>query len=71
MSAGHNVIQSHSINSLEHEEELAPPIASRPERTKSIVSVAYHIPVKLISNKKLFLTLTSLPSILVRLMNLQ
>lgn len=38
---GHNLIQSHSVHSSEHEEEIAPPIASRPERTKSIVSILF------------------------------
>lgn len=40
---GHNnKIQSQSVHSSEHEEEkeIAPPIASRPERTKSIVSIS-------------------------------
>lgn len=35
----HNNLHGHSVHSSEHEEEIAPPIASRPERTKSIVSL--------------------------------
>jgi hypothetical protein len=32
---------NHSARSSEQEEEIAPPIASRPERTKSIVSLEH------------------------------
>jgi hypothetical protein len=40
MQNNHHIVHniSHSARSSEQEEEIAPPIASRPERTKSIVS---------------------------------
>lgn len=39
VSAGQIPIQSQSMHSSEQEEELGPPIANRPERTKSIVCI--------------------------------
>lgn len=45
-----------SHNSV-HEEEIAPPIASRPERTKSIVSVLIFLSVNTILNKYIFFSI--------------